>query len=119
MVTESPLEMKQAFYIPLKVLFVFKMIKFLPGLLAMQKDGLIGKVRLISKTMTSQPGKPTFAIKILCNISRSKSNQEIKFGQLIEYNIKNIFLKKSYTKCGGETIRGLFCKKSKFSILHQ
>ena len=32
MVTESPLEMKQAFYIPLKVLFVFKMIKFLPGL---------------------------------------------------------------------------------------
>ena len=32
MVTECPLKMKQAFYIPLKVLFVLKMIKFLPGL---------------------------------------------------------------------------------------
>ena len=28
----------------------------------------------------------------------------MKFGQLIEYNMVNIFLKKSYTKCGGEAI---------------
>ena len=27
----------------------------------------------------------------------------MKFSQLIEYNMKNIFLEKSYTKCGGET----------------
>ena len=27
----------------------------------------------------------------------------MKFGQLIEYNMRNIFLEKSYTKCGGET----------------
>ena len=27
----------------------------------------------------------------------------MKFGQLIEYNIRNIILEKSYTKCGGET----------------
>ena len=26
----------------------------------------------------------------------------MKFGQLIEYNTRNIFLEKSYTKCGGE-----------------
>ena len=25
------------------------------------------------------------------------------FGQLIDYNMKNIFLEKSYTKCGGGT----------------
>ena len=37
------------------------------------------------------------------NISRSKDNQTIKYGQLIEYNIGNIFFEKSYTKCGGET----------------
>ena len=27
----------------------------------------------------------------------------MKFGQLIEYNMKSIFLEKSYTKCDGET----------------
>ena len=27
----------------------------------------------------------------------------MKFGQLIECNMRNIFLAKSYTKCGGET----------------
>ena len=26
----------------------------------------------------------------------------MKFGQLIEYNMRNIFLEKSYTKCDGE-----------------
>ena len=29
---------------------------------------------------------------ILPNISRSKSNQTIKFGQLVEYNMRNIFV---------------------------
>ena len=28
----------------------------------------------------------------------------MKFGQLIEYNMNNIFLEKSFTKSGGETI---------------
>ena len=28
----------------------------------------------------------------------------MKFDQLIEYNTRNVFLEKSYTKCGGETI---------------
>ena len=44
------------------------------------------------------------AIYIFPNISRSKGNQAIKYGQLIEYNMRNIFVEKSYTKCGGETI---------------
>ena len=34
----------------------------------------------------------------------AKRNQAMKFGQLIEYYMRNIFLEKSYTKCGGETI---------------
>ena len=42
--------------------------------------------------MTSQPRKQTIAIQILPKISKSKDNQVIKFGQLIEYNIRNIFL---------------------------
>ena len=46
--------------------------------------------------MTSQRGQRTMSIHILTNISRSKDNQTMKFGQLIEYNMRNIFLEKSY-----------------------
>ena len=44
--------------------------------------------------MTSQPGKQTIAIHVLPNISRSKGNQTMKFGQLTEYNMRIIFLEK-------------------------
>ena len=47
--------------------------------------------------MTSQPGKQTIAIYVLPNISKSKCNQTIKFGQLIEYHMKNVFLE-NYTQ---------------------
>ena len=40
----------------------------------------------------------------------------MKFGQLIEYNMRNIFLEKSYTKCSEELILRLFSKKSELSI---
>ena len=53
---------------------------------------------------------------MLPSISRSKGNQTMKFGQLIEYNMRNIFVKKSYTKCAEETITRLLSKKSKLSI---
>ena len=48
--------------------------------------------------MTSQTGKQTIAIQTLPNISGSKGNQTIKFGQLKEYNMRKIFFEKSYTK---------------------
>ena len=47
--------------------------------------------------MTAQPRKQTTAIQILSKISKRKDNQAIKFGQLIEYNIRNIFVK-NYTQ---------------------
>ena len=40
----------------------------------------------------------------------------MKFDQLIEYNLRNIFLAKSYTIYGEETIPRPFFKKSKLSI---
>ena len=40
----------------------------------------------------------------------------MKFGQLIEYNRRNVFTEKSSTKCEGETISRPFAKKSKLSI---
>ena len=36
----------------------------------------------------------------------------MKFGQLIEYNSRNIFDEKSYIKCDGETIRRALSKKT-------
>ena len=51
--------------------------------------------------MTSQPLKTYYYI--LVNILRSESNQTMKFGPLIEYNMKKIFLEK-YTKSEGQTI---------------
>ena len=53
--------------------------------------------------MTSQTGKQIIAIYILPNKSRRKGNQAMKFGQLLEYNMKNVFPEKLYTKCGRET----------------
>ena len=40
----------------------------------------------------------------------------MKFGQLIESNMRNIFLEKSYTKYGGEPTPKPFSKKSELSI---
>ena len=66
--------------------------------------------------MAPQRGKQTITVHILTNISRGKGNQTIKFGQLLEYNMRNIFLEKSYAKYGGETIRTPFSKKPKLSL---
>ena len=54
--------------------------------------------------MMSQPGEQTIAVHILS-----------QFGQLKEDKMRNIFLEKSYTKCGGETIPRPFSKNSKLS----
>ena len=54
---------------------------------------------------------------MLPNISRSEGNQTMKFGQLIAYNMRNIFVEKSYIKCGGETIPILFSKKIKIACI--
>ena len=40
----------------------------------------------------------------------------MKFGQLVEYNIRNIFLEKSCTKSGEEASLRLFYEKSKLNI---
>ena len=65
--------------------------------------------------MTSKAGKQIIMMHTLCSISRSKGNETIKFGHFIEYNMRNNFLEKSYTKCGTGT--GLrTSKKSKLSI---
>ena len=90
--TEGPLKMmKNASYFTLKALFILKIFKFCPNFLVIWQNGLIRKISLVSKFVSSQPGLQTIWLHIFTNISRSKSNQELKFGQLIEYNMQNIF----------------------------
>ena len=68
--------------------------------------------------MTSQTEQQIITKHVLSNILRNKGNQAIKFGQLLEYNMRNIFLEKyfSNTKCSGEATPIIFLKKSKLSI---
>ena len=49
-------------------------------------------------------------------MSRSKGNQAMKFGQVIECNMTNIFPRKLYLKYGGETSPRPFSEKFKLSI---
>ena len=58
--------------------------------------------------MTSQPGEQPVVTHIL---PRRKGSQTMKFGQLIDYKMRDIFLEKSYTKCGGETNPRPFSEK--------
>ena len=67
---------------------------FVTAFWSFKKNGLIREIRLILKFMTSQPGLQTIAIHIFPNISQSKGNQTMKFGQLIEYKKRNYFLQK-------------------------
>ena len=114
---KGPLEiMKNTFYFTLKALFVLKIFHFLSWLIGHVENGLIRKIRVISKFVMSQSGWQTIAIHILTNISRGKRNQITIFGQSIKYNIRIIFLETSSTKCGRETSPRLFSKKSKLSI---
>ena len=80
------------------------------------ENGLIRKIRLVLKFMMSQPGKQTITMRILLNISRSNGNQTMKFGQLIEYNFRSIFVEKWYTKYAAETISRPLSKTSKLSL---
>ena len=66
--------------------------------------------------MTSQTGWQTIVIHILPNISRSKDNQAMKFGHLIECSMRNISLEKFYTKFGGKTSPRPFSEKLKLTI---
>ena len=69
-----------------------------------------------SKLIMPQTGQQIILIHILANISRNKNNQTMKFGQLIEHNMRNIVLEKSYTKYVGQASPRPFHKKSKMSM---
>ena len=72
------------------------------------KNGLIRKISLILKFMTSQPGLQTIVIRILPNISQNKGNKTMKSGQLIEYNKIILFFKNCAENEAGRLVPELF-----------
>ena len=80
--------MKNDFYFTLRALFVLKIFKFLSWLFVYVEQLLDQNEKVNFHTE-----KQTIAMHILPNIKGSKGNQTMKFGQLIEYNMRNIFLK--------------------------
>ena len=65
--------------------------------------------------MKSQTGQQIYTLHILPNISINNSKWTINFGQLIEYNMRNIFLGESYTNCGREASPRLFYKNQNWA----
>ena len=72
------------------------------------KNGLFRKLRLTSKFVASQPGLQAIAMHILSNISQSKGNQTMEFGQFIEYKKINIFFKNYAENEAGRLVQDLF-----------
>ena len=69
--------------------------------------------------MARQIGQQITTTLALSSFSRSKGNQTIRFGQLIEYNMRNYFLGKSYKKCSGEASPRRFYKKFKIEHIYR
>ena len=91
------------------VKFSLRYSYFCPEFLVTQKRlRLIRRLKLIPKSMASLTGQQIITIHLLTNISRSKSNQAMKFGQLIEHKVRNIFLQKPCKKWARENSLDLF-----------
>ena len=101
------------FISPQKLIPFSRYSSFCLDFLVMYQNGLI-KVNFKFNDVTAWLTKNCSSM--LSNTSRSKINQTMKFDQLIECNMKNIFLEISCITCGGETSHRPFCEKLKLSI---
>ena len=91
------------------MLFLFsRYLNFLSGLFVHVEKRLVYKDKVNFKIYDIKTW-----LKNNCNpnASKSKDNQTMEFAQFIEYNMRNIFLEKLYTRCDGETIPRPFSKK--------
>ena len=91
--------MKNAFHLfHLNPSFHFKVFKFCPDFFGHEGKRLDMKVKVSFKLMTSETRKQIITIHMLPKISRSIANLTMKFDQLIEFNVRNIFIEKSSKK---------------------
>ena len=86
-------------FISRQKLFSFsRYFSFCLDFLVVKQNGLMRKDKVNFKFYDATAWLTNIVIQILLNISRSKGNQTMKFGQLTECNMRNIFLEKPYTK---------------------
>ena len=88
--------MKNYFYFILKV-FVLRIFNFLPDFFR-QVGKCFDKKAMIDFKIYDVTTWETITTHVLHNISRSKGNQTMKFGQVIEYYVRNTFLQKTCRK---------------------
>ena len=117
---ENPLKiMENVFNFMLIAFFVLEIFTFLSWLFGYVERQL-GKSNLLwtSKFMTSKTGQQIITIQILPNFWRSKGNQAMKFGQLIKYKKRNIFLKSHEENKVGRLVPdpSLFLKKALYEV---
>ena len=92
------------FFIYFKKLFSFgRYLNFCSDFFVHVGKRLVKKAKVNFQNLWQDSLKSKHSNTILPNISRSKSNQTIKFGQLLEDTMRNDFLEESYTKSDGET----------------
>ena len=90
--TENPSKMmKNACYFTWKALLVLMIFQLLSWLFDHTRKRLDLKNKVDFKIDDVKTWEKTIATHIYPNIWRSKGNQTMKFGQLIEYNMRNIF----------------------------
>ena len=112
--TGSSLEMiKNTFCFTYKALFVLKIFKFLSWLFGHGAKQLDNKRKVDFKFYDITAWLANNRNAHITHISSSKGNQTMKYGQLIECSMRNIFLEKSYRKCDRETSLRIFSQKLK------
>ena len=111
--------LKNTFYFMLKALFVLEIFTYLSWLFGYVEKGLDKKAIVNFKIYDVTDWTTNNYNTLIAQYLKKQSNQTVKFGQLIECNIYNIyiFLEKSYTNCGGEASPRIFYKISKLNYL--
>ena len=94
------------FYFTLKALFVHNIFKFLSWLFGHDKNGLIRKIVRRYNPVNKQLQYVYFPI-----------SQELKAISQWSLVMRNVFLEKSYTICGGELFPGSFLKNQNWAYL--
>ena len=88
----------------LKALFILKIFKCSAWLFVHVKEKQLDKKGKVNFKIYDVTGWQINNYKThIAQYSRRKGNQPIKFGQLIEYKVKDIFSQKSSRKQGSET----------------
>ena len=108
---------KKCFLFQQKVTFVLNILKFCLDFFGYVEKWLDKKAIINFKLYDVTSWETNKYNLHIANISRNKGNQAVKFGQFIEYNMRSIFLEKSYIKCGRETCSRAFSKKNKIDKL--